>query len=54
VKHYGVIFTCIRTRAVHLELVENQTSASFINALLQFWDRRGDPQEIYSDNGKNF
>ena len=44
----------VRTWAVHLELVENQTSASFINALMRFRDRRGDPREIYSDNGKNF
>jgi hypothetical protein len=54
VNHYGIIFTCIWMRAVHLELVENQSSASFINALTQFWARRGDPREIYSDNGKNF
>jgi hypothetical protein len=54
VKHYGIIFTCVRMRAVHLELVENQSSTSFINALMRFRARRGDPREIYSDNGKNF
>jgi transposase InsO family protein len=53
-KHYGVIFTCLRTQAVHLELVEKMTSSSFIDALIQFQARRGYPREIYSDNGTNF
>ena len=39
---------------MHLELVESLSSESFINALLRFWARRGDPKEIYSDNGTNF
>jgi hypothetical protein len=30
------------------------TSLSFINALIRFRACRGDPREIYSDNGKNF
>jgi hypothetical protein len=40
--------------AVHLELVENMTSLSFINALIRFRACQGDPREIYSDNGTNF
>ena len=39
---------------MHLELVESLSSESFINALLRFRARRGDPKEIYSDNGTNF
>jgi hypothetical protein len=54
VKHYRIIFTCVRMRAVHLEMEENQSSALFINTLMQFWARRGDHRDIYSDNGKNF
>jgi hypothetical protein len=46
VKHYGVIFTCLRTCAVHLKLVEKMSTLSFIDAQMRFRARRGDPKEI--------
>ena len=53
-KRYGCIFTCLRYRAVHIELAQDLTSDSFINAVLHFVSRRGPPRIIYSDNGTNF
>lgn len=53
-KRYGCIFTCLRYRAVHIEVAQDLTSDSFINAVLRFVSRRGPPRVIYSDNGTNF
>ena len=35
-KRWAVLFTCLVTRAVHIELVEEMTSSAFINALRRF------------------
>ena len=51
---WGCIFTCLTTRAVHLELAGGLTTDSFIMALRRFRGRRGDPKTIRSDNGTNF
>lgn len=53
-KRYGVIFTCMATRAIHLEIANDLSTNSFIHVLRQFGCRRGFPSEIYSDNGGNF
>ena len=53
-KRYGVLFTCLTIRAVHVEIAHSLDSSSFINALRRFIARRGVPQEIRSDNGTNF
>ncbi|XP_074632496.1 uncharacterized protein LOC141890859 [Acropora palmata] len=49
-KRYGCIFTCLRYRAVHIEVAEDLSTDSFINAVLRFVGRRGPPRIIYSDN----
>jgi len=54
VKRYGVIFTCLTLRAVHIEVANSLDTESFINALRQFIARRGQPEEIRSDNGGDF
>ncbi|XP_055633517.1 uncharacterized protein LOC129773882 [Toxorhynchites rutilus septentrionalis] len=51
---YACIFICFATKAVHLEVVEDQSTAAFISALLRFTSVRGIPEVIYSDNGRNF
>ena len=53
VKVYGCLFTCMSTRACHLELVDDLSTDHFIMALKWFIARRGRPQSIHSDNGRN-
>ena len=53
-KRYGCIFTCLRYRAVHIEVVSDLSTDSFIQAVFRFVARRGPPLIIYSDNGTNF
>ena len=54
VKRYGVLFTCLTMRAVHIEVVHSLDTSSFMNALRRFIARRGQPEIIRSDNGTNF
>ena len=49
-----MLFTCSLTRAVHLEILPNQTAQEFILALKRLIARRGRPKVIYSDNAKIF
>ena len=51
-KRYGVIFTCLGTRAVHIEIVFS-LDTSFIMALRRFLSRRGQVTRIISDNSTN-
>lgn len=53
VKRYGVLFTCLSIRAVHLEVAHSLTTDSTIMAIQRFIARRGYPRKIYSDNGTN-
>jgi hypothetical protein len=53
VKRYGVIFTCLAVRAIHLEIARTLDTDSFIMALRRFISRRGQVKEIRSDNGTN-
>ncbi|XP_053691505.1 uncharacterized protein LOC128740019 [Sabethes cyaneus] len=52
-KRYGVIFTCMTTRAIHVEMAHSLTTDSCILALRRMITRRRKPEEIYSDNGTN-
>ncbi|XP_069133524.1 uncharacterized protein [Argopecten irradians] len=53
-KRWAVLFTCLTTRAIHIEVVEEMTSSSFINALRCFVAFRGNVKEFRSDCGTNF
>lgn len=53
-KAYVSLFICLSTKALHLELVTDLTSACFLAALKRFIARRGKPAQIQSDNGTNF
>ena len=54
VKRYGVLFTCMGSRSVHLETANSLESSSFINALRRFMNRRGAVRQLRSDQGTNF
>lgn len=53
-KVYLCLFTCLTTRAIHLELATDLSTASFMSAFKRFLSRRGPVKYIYSDNGTNF
>lgn len=53
-KHWVVLFTCMSTRAVHIELIETMSTDSFINALWRFFSIRGPAKLLRSDRGTNF
>jgi len=50
-KYYGVIFTCLNTRAVHLEMAVDLSTMDFLQVLRHFSSIRGYPVTILSDNG---
>ena len=52
-KRYGCLFTCLATRAVHLEVANTLTADSFLAAFQRFVSRRGMPEVVHSDNGRN-
>lgn len=54
VKRYGCVFTCLATRAAHIEIAHSLETDAFVNALRRFVSLRGNPTTIYSDNGTNF
>ena len=53
-KRWGLIFTCLASRAIHLETLNAMSAESFINALRRFIARRGKVRQIRSDQGTNF
>ncbi|XP_047990706.1 uncharacterized protein LOC125229808 [Leguminivora glycinivorella] len=53
-KRYVALFTCMTSRAIHLEVAASLTTDSAINALRRFIARRGCPTELWSDNGTAF
>jgi hypothetical protein len=54
VKRWGCIFTCMCSRAIHLEVAPSLETDDFINVLRLFIARRGTPREIRTDCGTNF
>lgn len=53
-KRWVLLFTCMVTRAVHLEVLGDMTAAEFLNCLRRFAGRRGVPRRIICDNAPQF
>ena len=53
-KHYGVLFTCLNTRAIHLKLAVDCSTMEFRQVFRRFFSIRGQPAVIMSDNGTKF
>lgn len=53
-KVYLCIFVCFSTKAAHIEIVGDLSTASFLAALHRFVSRRGRPTDVFSDNGSTF
>ena len=53
-KVYICLFVCTVTRAVHLEVVNNLSTPSFINCLRRLAAAKGAPSVILSDNHRTF
>lgn len=53
-KGWGIIFKCLTTRCLHLDLLESLGADVFLLALRRFIWRRGKPFEILVDRGTNF
>ncbi|XP_043461940.1 uncharacterized protein LOC122498322 [Leptopilina heterotoma] len=54
IKIYAAVFICLVVKAVHLEVVSDMSTETFLGALRRFIGRRGKPIIISSDNGSNF
>lgn len=53
-KRYGALFTCLISRAGHIEVAHSLEIDCFLNVLRRFITRHGPVHEIRSDNGTNF
>ncbi|XP_041450115.1 uncharacterized protein LOC121404526 [Drosophila obscura] len=54
IKCYISVFICFTSKAIHMELVKDLTTASFLGALKRFTSTRGRPSHIWSENATNF
>ncbi|XP_030834878.1 uncharacterized protein LOC105444169 [Strongylocentrotus purpuratus] len=52
-KRYGVVFTCMTTRAIHIEVANSLDTSSCIDAIRRMMSRRGPIKRLVSDNGTN-
>ena len=53
-KRWAVMFTCLTTRAAHIEVIEDMSMSCFINALRRLVAIRGPVRILRSDRGSNF
>tara|TARA_B110001454_G_scaffold196478_1_gene199376 strand:- start:542 stop:6220 length:5679 start_codon:yes stop_codon:yes gene_type:complete len=50
-KGYGIIVNCLLSRAVHVDIVTDYGTDTFLMALRRFMSLRGKPAKIWSDRG---
>jgi hypothetical protein len=53
-KRWGALFTCLTSRAIHLETANSLSTDSFLNAYRRFVSRRGPVKLLRCDRGTNF
>lgn len=53
-KRYGLLFTCMCSRAVHIEVLDYLSTDAFLNVLRCFIAIRGNVRQLQSDQGTNF
>lgn len=53
-KAWLCIFTCMTVRAIHIEMVTDLSTVSFLSAFKRFLSRRGPVKCLYTDRGTNF
>ncbi|KAI7814087.1 hypothetical protein IRJ41_007891 [Triplophysa rosa] len=53
-KRWGILYKCLTTRAVHLDLLDHMDADSFLLSLRRFISHRGKPYKLLSDQGTNF
>jgi hypothetical protein len=53
-KCWVALYTCLISRAIHLELILDNTTIEFLNSFRLFVSRRGLPSSILSDNFSSF
>ena len=51
---WGILFTCMCTRCIHVELVTSLDLNSFLMAFSRFVNLRGSVDTVFSDNGSTF
>ena len=51
---YVLVIGCHASRAIHLEMLQDRSTESFIMALKRFSNRRGRPSIIHSDNAGEY
>lgn len=54
IKRYGLLFTCLCSRAIHIEMLDDMTTAAFIISLRVFIAIRGNVCQLQSNQGTNF
>ncbi|KAL7841401.1 hypothetical protein SRHO_G00250920 [Serrasalmus rhombeus] len=53
-KRWEILFKCLTTKAIHIEILHSLSTDSFLMSLRRFIARRGIPKELWSDQGTNF
>ena len=53
-KVWVCLYTCLATRAIHLDLMNNMTTQQFLLGFRRFIVRHGKPNKIISDNAATF
>ncbi|XP_067941083.1 uncharacterized protein [Watersipora subatra] len=53
-KRYGLMVTCLASRAVHLEVLDDMSTTAFVNGIRNVIAIRGPIRTIWCDQGTNF